>query len=159
MKGTRFDILYTPRNRNPSFSDEFDNEFNVEYIESIASQELVLLHKPSKTVIEADLLFNLPATEQFLKSGTSPTSGVLFKLLTPVFSTKSPATWQKRLGWYVLSSKDRSGFAQSLRRIDSWEFDRIIPCHGDVIERDSKQLFRVVFEWFLEGPKSRILAF
>ena len=34
-------------------------------------------HKPSRTMIEADLLFNLPATEQFSKSGTDPRSGIL----------------------------------------------------------------------------------
>ncbi|KAH8811339.1 hypothetical protein F5884DRAFT_876558 [Xylogone sp. PMI_703] len=156
LQEVQFDILFTSSDKHPHISDEFDNEISIEFIASMASQEIILFHKPSSTLIEADLLFNLPAIEQFSRSGTSPTSGVLSKLVAPLFSAKASATWQKRLGWYVLSSKDRNGFGKSLERINSWEFDRIIPCHGDVVENGAKQTFQLVFEWFLEGPGKRI---
>jgi hypothetical protein len=49
-----------------------------------------------------------------------------------------------------LSKQDRASFAESVRRIYAWDFDRVIPCHGDVIEEGGKEVFRSVFEWFLE---------
>jgi hypothetical protein len=38
------------------------------------SRELVFLHKPTRTVIEADLLFNLPAKEQIPRKPSLPCS-------------------------------------------------------------------------------------
>ncbi|KAL7943625.1 hypothetical protein V8C42DRAFT_328020 [Trichoderma barbatum] len=151
-----FDIIYTVLENQKHISEEFDNEFDVQYIDSIDSHEIVLFHKSTRTVIEADLLFNVPATEQFSKSSESPTSGLLTKLISPVFSAKYPATWQKRLAWYILGAKDRVAFATSLQRINSWDFDRIIPCHGDVIEGGAKKVFGTIFEWYLNGENKRL---
>lgn len=151
-----FDIIYTALENKIHISEEFDNEFDVQYIDSMDSHEIVLLHKPTRTVIEADLLFNVPATEQFSKSGQLPTSGLLTKLISPMFSTTYPATWQKRLAWYVLGAKDRASFAESLQRIHFWDFDRIIPCHGDVIESGAKDVFCTIFEWYLNGENKRL---
>lgn len=134
-------------------SEEFDAEFEVEYVDGHGSRELVFWHKPSRTVIEADLLFNLPPTEQYSRVPTTETMGLLTRLVTPLLSTGAPATWHKRFAWYVLSARDRNAFTESMRRIDRWDFDRLIPCHGDVIETGAKGVFRNVFEWFLEGKK------
>lgn len=130
-------------------SDEFNKEFEVEYVYGHGSKEVVFLHKPSCTLIEGDLLFNLPAREQYSKTGESATSGILTKLVRPLLSTAPPATWQRRFAWYVLSQEDRGAFSESMKRIDKWEFNRLIPCHGDVIESGAKGVFRTVFGWFL----------
>ncbi|HEY0369499.1 MAG TPA: hypothetical protein VGC85_07875, partial [Chthoniobacterales bacterium] len=37
--------------------------------------------------------------------------------------------------------KDRAAFIESVRPILSLDFDRIVVGHGDVIERDAKQIF------------------
>jgi hypothetical protein len=42
--------------------------FLLEYVFERGVLILVFLHKPTRTVIEADLLFNLPAKEQYSKS-------------------------------------------------------------------------------------------
>ncbi|KAL7929767.1 hypothetical protein V8C35DRAFT_314740 [Trichoderma chlorosporum] len=151
-----FDIVYTALESQKHISQEFNDEFDVQYIDSMDSQEIVLFHKQTHTVIEADLLFNVPAVEQFSKSGHSPTSGILTKLVSPIFSTIYPATWQKRLAWYVLGAKNRVAFAASVQRIYSWDFDRIIPCHGDVIETGAKRVFATIFEWYLNGENKRL---
>lgn len=36
------------------------------------NKEIAVLHMPSKTLVEADLYFNLPPTEQYSKSSQSP---------------------------------------------------------------------------------------
>ncbi|KAF5245925.1 hypothetical protein FAUST_1512 [Fusarium austroamericanum] len=135
-----------------SISAEFDQEFSIEYTGAMASHEIVLLHKPTSTLIEADLLFNIPATEQFSKTSISAMSGFLNSLIaTRVFSTGLSSIWQKRLGWYVLGASDRSGFGDSVRHIYEWDFDRCIPCHGDVIETGAKEVFKEIFDWYLFG--------
>lgn len=135
----------------PKISEEFENEFTVEYVHSHQSKELVFLHKPSKTVIEADLVLNLPATEQYSRTGESATSGLLNKLLKPLASTEMSAYWQKKYVWHVSAMSDRKGFSASVQRIMAWEFDRIIPCHGDVIEHDARQVFRSVMAPFINN--------
>lgn len=117
------------------------------------NKELVFCHKPSRTLIEADMLFNLPANEQYSKSDKSPTSGFLTKLFISLNNTKGAAIGQKRLLWYVSSSADRKGFGKSVDKIRSWDFDRIIPCHGDVIETGGKGIFEKVMEWYINGSK------
>ena len=133
--------------------EEFDAEFDVEYVGSHANKELVLCHKPDRTLIEADMMFNLPAREQFSRTGEDPTSGALTKLFIGLQNTMGAATWQKRFLWYVASSGDRKGFSESAKKIASWDFDRIIPCHGDVIETGGKDIFKKVFQWHLQGTK------
>ncbi|KAL4895453.1 hypothetical protein BDV59DRAFT_155350 [Aspergillus ambiguus] len=139
---------------NHKISDEFDAEFETEYVYGHQSRELVFLHKRSLTLIEADLLFNLPAREQYSKSHESATAGCLTSMISPLLSAQPPATWQKRFQWYLLSSADRRAFAASMRRIDKWDFNRLIPCHGDVVESGAKGVFRTVMEWFLDEKKS-----
>lgn len=145
-------LLYPKSNKQDfKISEEFDSEFNHEYVHVHPNQELVFVHKPTKTLIEADLMFNLPATEQFSKSGVSATSGIITKIFTSLQNTQGAATWQKRILWYGLSSSDRPAFNASVQRIGKWDFDTIIPCHGDVIEKDGKGVFEKVFQWHLQG--------
>lgn len=125
---------------------EFDAEFDYEYVPSHANKEIVFNYKPDKTLIEGDLLFNLPATEQFSKAGESAETGLPTKLANYIQSTTGPATAQARFVYYALSSKDRTGFGRSISRIENWDFDRIIPCHGDVIETGGKGIFQKVMQ-------------
>ncbi|KAK3114645.1 hypothetical protein LTR53_006857 [Teratosphaeriaceae sp. CCFEE 6253] len=134
-------------------SEEFDAEFDAEYVAAHANHELVFNHKPTGTLIQADFMFNLPATEQFSKTGVSATAGYMNRLVNAINNTRGEATWQKRLIWYGLSSGDRPGFNQSVGRIAGWQFERIVPCHGDVIESGGKAIFEKVFGWHLEALK------
>lgn len=134
-------------------SEEFDRDFEYEFVDAHPNKELVFFHKPSKTLIEADLLFNLPATEQYSRSGIDPTTGFFTRLFAGIQNTKGSATWQKRLLWYALSSSDREGFGKSVSRINGWGFENIVPCHGDVMVGDGKGIFEKVFEWHLQGKK------
>ncbi|KAE8386339.1 Nse4 C-terminal-domain-containing protein [Aspergillus alliaceus] len=154
-KDTPFHHVFRKENKGQQkISEEFDSEFETEYVYGHPSRELVFLHKRSGTLIEADLLFNLPAREQYSKTGESATSGALTKIISPLLSTHPPATWQKRFVWYILSSGDRRAFNESVRRIDKWDFNRLIPCHGDVVESGAKGVFRTVMEWHLEEKKN-----
>lgn len=154
FKNTEFQHVFKKDGTPRSISEEFDAEFETEYVYGHGSRELVVLHKPSRTVIEADLLFNLPATEQYSKSEEGSLN-FLTKLVMPLLSTAPPAIGQRRFAWWILSPHDRKAFCRSLRRIDQWDFDRLIPCHGDVIERGAKHVFRDVMAWLLPGGDNR----
>jgi len=139
-----------------SVSEEFDREFDMEYVNAHANHELVFNHKPSRTLIEADLLFNLPAHEQMSRTGTSATSGIFTRLFSAIQNTQGSAIWQKRMVWYAFSAGDREGFNASMRKIDSWDFETLVPCHGDVIEKGGKGIFQKVMQWHLEaGSKGK----
>jgi len=88
-------------------SEEFDNEFHSEYVHAHQNKELVFCHRPSGTLIEADLLFNLPATEQMSKSGESAETGVLTKIFNSLQNTHGEAKAQKRMLWYAMSAVRR----------------------------------------------------
>lgn len=150
--GTKFQHVWTQKNKTSMKVDpEFDNEFDYEYVGSHANKELVLCHRPDRTLIEADMMFNLPANEQFSRTGEDPTSGILTKLFIGLQSTVGTAQWQKRFLWYAASAGDRQGFNESARKIASWDFDKIVPCHGDVIENGGKGIFKKVFDWHLNA--------
>lgn len=148
----RFTHVFTPTNKTSLRidNDEFDAEFEYEYVESHANKELVFCHKPSRTLIFADVFFNLPAHEQYSRSGLSPTEGIYTKLFTSFQNTQGTALWQKRFLWYV-AVKDKVAFGNSAKRILGWEFDRVVPCHGDVIETGGKGVFGKMVEWFVGG--------
>ena len=163
MKGTIFNFIYSMKGREKgvgggdggvkTVSEEFDREFDVEYVGSHANKELVFCHRPTKTLIEADLFFNLPANEQYSKSGEAADSGLLTKFFIGFQNTVGAATWQKRFVWHVASSGDRGGFSESIKRINGWDFERIVPCHGDVIESGGKGVFARVMDWHLQDKK------
>jgi hypothetical protein len=166
--------LWEKRNKKPEFkgeepfqhvfkkdatnaiSEEFDAEFETEYVHGHGSRELVFLHRPSRTVIEADMLFNLPANEQYSKTPDANPVNCLTKLVLPMLSTSVPATGQRRFAWYILSQQDRSAFTASVKRIVRWDFDRIIPCHGDVIEAGGKGVWQDVMAWFLRDETKHV---
>jgi len=151
-KGVKFAHVFSPKNKlDMKISPEFDAEFDYEYVHSHKNKELVFLHKPSRTMIQADILFNLPATEQFSKSGIDPTSGFLTKLFGGIMNTRGQMVWQKRFLWYGAGGKDRPGFTESVKRMRAWDYDRIIPCHGDVIETGGKGIFEQLTAWFVES--------
>lgn len=154
--GSNFKYIWTAKNKHDMTVDsEFDQEFEVEYVDGHANKELVVLFKRDKTLIEADLLFNLPSIESFARSSDNPEAGLLNKVFNRVFSTKGSAIWHKRIQWYAMA-KNRPSFNASTQRIAAWDFDKIIPCHGDVIENGGKGIFQKVFEWHINANKSNL---
>jgi len=101
------------------------------------------------------LFFNLPATEQYSKTSESATSGIFTKIFGALQNTNGSAVWQKRMLWYALSKSDRDGFNASVQRINTWDFENVVPCHGDVMTQNGKHIFEKVFEWHIAGIKSQ----
>lgn len=116
------------------------SNFEFVYLPNHVNKELVMYDKVSKTLFEADLLFNLredTPMEQF--DGVSrPFSGwsYLAKFMNP--DSKVGGILQRKAA-NVGSSK------AGLRAIYSWDFDRLVMCHGNIIETGGKEAFAKVF--------------
>jgi len=150
-RDTHFGCVFTSENkRQTRISGEFDVEFDYEFIHAHKNKELVFFHKPTGTLIEADLIFNLPAVEQYSKTNVDPSAGLITMFAGGLLNTRDGAKWQRRLLYYVNGSKDRPDMKQSLERALAWNFDRIICCHGDVIETGGKAVFEEVTSLFLK---------
>lgn len=134
--------------------EEFDRDFAYEYVDAHANKELVFFYRPDRVLIEADLMFNLPADEQYSRvPEAEKKAGFPAKLFINLNSTAGDAKGMKRFLWYVMSARDRPGFNESVNRIDAWDFDTLVPCHGETVVGGAKDLFRKIFEWHLTGKK------
>ncbi|KAH8754135.1 hypothetical protein F5883DRAFT_607894 [Diaporthe sp. PMI_573] len=150
-----FAVVFTAKDKlSIKVDDEFDRDFLYEYVDSHANKELVFLYKPERIMIEADLMFNLPADEQYSKCPEGEKKvGFPGKLFVNMQTTQGDAKGMKRFLWYVLSARDRNGFNESVKRINDWDFDTLIPCHGETLVGNGKETFSRIFEWHLTGKK------
>ncbi|KHN98873.1 uncharacterized protein MAM_03335 [Metarhizium album ARSEF 1941] len=151
INNDKFHVVFTKDGkRDMKISHEFDADFDYEYVDGHANKELVFNYRPDKVLIEADLLFNLPATEQYSKVPESQRpGGFLDRLFRALQNTEGEATWPKRFNW--LLTKDHTSMNESLATIAKWDFTTLIPCHGDVIQGNAKEVFNKMFEWNLHG--------
>ncbi|KAN0085927.1 hypothetical protein V8E55_007061 [Tylopilus felleus] len=116
----------------------FEDDIKHCYFSGIRNKDVAFLHAASKTLIQADLLFNLPATEQYSRSS---------KWIPQ--ATLKPNSWahQRVIQGVAIDAEAMKRDAQT---VASWDFDRIIPCHGDVIERGGKRAWRAAYQTFID---------
>ncbi|OLL24019.1 hypothetical protein NEOLI_003359 [Neolecta irregularis DAH-3] len=128
----------------------YEDELEVAYFSGYINKDIAFLHKSSKTLIQADLLFNLPATEQY-GSKEAALSGIA-RLVHTHFSPHS-----RLHRWLLMAgAKDKAAMKRDASTVADWEFNRVIPCHGDIIETGGKQAWLSAYESFLspEGHKT-----
>ena len=92
-------------------------------------QEHVFIHRPSRTLIVADLIFNFRQDE-----------GGWNRLFHRYIAGLKRYPGMSRL--FRLCISDRKAFHTSLCQILEFDFDRVIVGHGDVIESDGKVALR-----------------
>lgn len=110
--------------RNPPAT--WANEFEILPVEGMPRvQEYLCYHRPSRTLIVGDLVFNFGP-------GATPWTRFFFLKLGGV--KQFPGI--SRL--YRMSIRDREAFRSSMNRILEWDFDRVIAGHGDIIECGGK---------------------
>jgi hypothetical protein len=89
--------------------------------------EHVFLHKPTRTLIATDLVFNLGTDMPFMG-----------RLSTKIFGTYGKFASSRLFKSFI---KDKAAFRRSVERLDDWDFDRIIMAHGNVLESGGKAAF------------------
>jgi hypothetical protein len=59
---------------------------------------------------------------------------------------------------YYVATVDHSLMRRDAKRVAEWEIQRIIPCHGDVLEEGGNDAWASIYEWFLKGnPEQGVL--
>jgi hypothetical protein len=58
--------------------------------------------------------------------------------------------WAKRLVYYI-ATVDYTLMRRDAKKVAEWQMDRIIPCHGDILESGGNEAWASVYEWFLKG--------
>jgi len=149
-----FSTVFTAKGKlDQKVDPDFDADFIVEFMDAHPNKEVVLFFRPDRVLLEADLLFNLPANEQYSRvpEDQKKAYSYLNRLFVALNRTTGDLKTVRRFMWYAISSGNRKGFNESIARISAWDFVTIIPCHGEVIEENGKQVFDNVFEWHLQA--------
>lgn len=97
--------------------------------------ETVFLHRPSCSLILTDIAFNFDTTYPWVTQLAARVLGTYNEL--------KPSKFEK---W---GSRNQAKVKTSIQRVLAWDFDRVIPAHGSIIETDGKAQFKAGFEWFL----------
>ncbi len=98
------------------------------------SNEVVVFHRPSRTLIVTDLLFNIPATAPWATRAA-------MRCLCGYPGCRT--TLLERVGMR------RDAARRELGAIAGWDFDRIIMAHGEIVETGGNAAFRRAFAWLL----------
>ncbi|KAF8956292.1 hypothetical protein BDZ97DRAFT_1958631 [Flammula alnicola] len=126
----------------PNTKYGFEDDVSQILLYRFQNKDIAFLHKPSKSLLEADLIFNLASVkEQYSKTKEPPNFLGLGRF--------GPSSWvHSRFTWSLGTDKD--AMRRDAKTVAGWDFDRIIPCHGDVIETNGKQAWHDAFKFFLD---------
>ena len=100
--------------------------------------EMDFLHGASRTLVVTDLIENF----QDATPGTNRVLRATIKLLG-MWGNPNPAP---ELRWFT---RDRKAAREALQKILSWDFDRIVLAHGELILNDPKAAIRKAWRWLL----------
>lgn len=105
----------------------WSEELEVLRLEGIPrNREHVVYHRPSRTLIVGDLLFNF---------GHETSGWKRFLVLCAIGSKQNPGMSRR----FRMAVKDKAAFKRSVETLTRWEFDRVIVGHGEIIESNGKR--------------------
>lgn len=84
--------------------------------------EVLLFHRSSRTLVLTDLCFNI-------QRSSSPVARVFFRA-NGMWQRFGPSRMIRRI-----AVSDRAALRRSLEQVVAWDFERIVPGHGEVIEQ------------------------
>jgi hypothetical protein len=124
---------------DPAWAAELDQ---AEMRGNVFFSEIVFLHRASGTLLVADLV------ENFDRHTASP----LGRTLARIFGVGSEPVASPE---HRLYTSDADAAAESLERILSWDFERIILSHGTLIESGGRAVMEAVGEHLLAQVRKR----
>lgn len=97
--------------------------------------EVVFLHRPSRTLVLCDLCECVHADAPWFWRQVGRAAGI--------YEHYGPPADMK------LSFRDRTALARFVRRVLDWNFDRIVLSHGNLVETGGRDIFRSAYEFCL----------
>jgi hypothetical protein len=100
--------------------------------------ETVFFHRPSRTLLVSDLLFNIEQPANFVT-----------KVVLNVMGTRGRLAMSRAWRRYT---KDRDKLRASVEKVLDWDFARILPAHGAVFESaQAPKHAKAALAWALNG--------
>jgi hypothetical protein len=128
-----------------SIKPELDN-FDFVFLNGHANREVAMVDKTSKTLFEADLLFNIP--HNGINKDQYPNSKQNAGFWGFINSRLNP---DSRVGRFLHSKllKKTPENRQGLKALFSLDFNTVVMSHGVVIEQDGKEAFKKAYGSYL----------
>ncbi len=99
-------------------------------------EEVVMLHRPSKTLIVTDLVFNMGSARGFTR------------VAMWLFGGHNRFAHSRSWRWVFVRDKAKASVGVS--QILAWDFDRIVPAHGEILEGDARAQLRAVLSYLTD---------
>ena len=103
-------------------------------IEGFRLRESVLLHRPSGTLLVADLVHNIGTPEHLWT-----------RIYTTAMGFYGRVAMSRMIRW--LGFSDRAAARRSLDRVLALDFESLVVGHGEPIRADAKELLTAAFSW------------
>ncbi|ELY43511.1 DUF4336 domain-containing protein [Natronorubrum sulfidifaciens] len=97
--------------------------------------ELAYFHRPSRTVILGDVGFHIG-------EGSPLTTRLVARALRVYERVGPPLEFR-------LTIANEASFRRSIQDVLAWEFDRVVPGHGEIIETGGKRAVLEGYDWLL----------
>lgn len=112
---------------------DWKSDLETTFLDGTLLNETVFFHRPSRSLIVADVIENFETsphwpTRTYLKLGGIHGKPGLSRGLRPIF-------------------RDKKRARRSIDEILSWDFDRIVLAHGDMIETGGRDALRDAYTW------------
>jgi Domain of unknown function (DUF4336) len=118
----------------PAWSDDLDQRrFEGHRVAGRVLNEVEFLHRPTRTLVTGDLCFNI-GPEWPLKTRLLAWGPRMRRRLGPTVA-------------FLLGIRDRAAARRSVERILEWDFDRILPGHGEIVETGGKAKLKEDLAW------------
>jgi hypothetical protein len=103
--------------------------------------EMVFFHRPSRTLLVSDLLFNIRQPANFTT-----------RLVLSMMGTRGRLAMSRAWRHYT---KDRQALRASVEKVLAWDFGRILPGHGAIYENaQAPKHAQAALAWALHGDGS-----
>ncbi|ODV83456.1 hypothetical protein CANARDRAFT_29909 [[Candida] arabinofermentans NRRL YB-2248] len=137
-------------------ADILNPGFEFAYFPGHPNNELVLYAPEDKTILTADLLFNLqhsgrkcPDSELYNEQfgGVDPQKGLYSYFTKTMFV---PGGYGNNFYMTIAAGKKDAAKGVLQEIVDQWKFDKIIMCHGDVVEKNGVNFFKDAFKYYFK---------
>ncbi|KAK9360503.1 hypothetical protein V1504DRAFT_454363 [Lipomyces starkeyi] len=105
------------------------------------NRELATYHGKSKVLVVADLILNLPSKDQYSVTKSNGIVGTIMGMLSV------EATLQPYVTGFLF--KDKEAMKKGINALYTLGFEKIVMCHGNIIEIDARAKFYDIFKTLL----------
>jgi hypothetical protein len=95
--------------------------------------EFIFLHRPSRTLLLTDMAFHIRESSSWLTR--------TYLRLCGAYGRLAPTVLLRAM------VKDRAALRASMDTVLGWDFERVVVCHGEVIEHGGREALASGFRW------------